>query len=145
MCPHPRPSKGQPTPTYPRPRSPPPPIITIQLVSLLVLSPSGMSFNDLNDLEAQPSSFSNPTNASPAFSSLTKAISQKIFSITSNVALVHRYIGLLGTPRDTDRMRSSLMDTLGKTKTIIKEIVPDIRQLSRWDPEEIGPGGKYEQ
>ena len=102
-----------------------------------------MSFNDFNDLEAPPSSFSNPTNASPEYSSLTKAITQKIFSITSNVTLIHRYIGLLGTSRDTEKMRSSLMDALGKTKTMIKEIMSNIRQLSNW--EEIGPGEKYEQ
>jgi syntaxin 7 len=104
-----------------------------------------MSFNDLNDLEAQPSSFSDPATTSPEFTRLTKSISQKIFTITSNVALVHRYIGLLGTARDTDKMRTSLMDTLTKTKNTSKDLVPDIRALSRWDPEEIGPSGKYEQ
>jgi t-SNARE complex subunit (syntaxin) len=103
-----------------------------------------MSFNDLNDLEAQPTSYSDQTT-SPEFARLTKSISQRIFNITSNVALVHRYIGLLSTPRDTDKMRQSLMDTLAKTKDITKDLIPDIRSLSRWDPEEIGPSGKYEQ
>lgn len=65
--------------------------------------------------------------------------------MTSNIALVHRYIGLLGTHRDTERMRSSLMDTLAKTKNMSKDMVPDIRTLNRWDPDEIGPNGKYEQ
>jgi syntaxin 7 len=104
-----------------------------------------MSFNDMNDLEAQPTSYSDQATSSPEFASLTKSISQKIFSITSNVALVHRYIGLLGTPRDTDKMRASLMDTLSKTKDITKDLIPNIRSLSRWDAEEIGPSGKYEQ
>ena len=104
-----------------------------------------MSFNDLNDLEAQPPSFSNPPVSSPEFTLLTKSLSQRIFNITSNVALVHRYIGLLGTPRDTDKMRASLMDTLAKTKDMSKDIVSDIRRLNRWDPDELGPSGKYEQ
>jgi t-SNARE complex subunit (syntaxin) len=104
-----------------------------------------MSFNDLNDLEAQPASYSDQTTTSPEFTNLIKSISQRIFNITSNVALVHRYIGLLSTPRDTDKMRQSLMDTLAKTKDITKDLIPDIRSLSRWDPEEIGPSGKYEQ
>lgn len=104
-----------------------------------------MSFNDLNDLEAQPASLSNQTASSPEFTRLAKALSQKIFNITSNVALVHRYIGLLGTPRDTDKMRASLMDTLAKTKDISKAIIPDIRRLNQWDPEDIGQNGKYEQ
>jgi syntaxin 7 len=37
------------------------------------------------------------------------------------------------------------MDTLTKTKDITKDLIPDIRSLSRWDPEDIGPNGKYEQ
>jgi syntaxin 7 len=104
-----------------------------------------MSFNDMNDLEAQPTSYSDQAASSPEFGRLTKSISQKIFSITSNVALVHRYIGLLGTPRDTDKMRASLMDTLSRTKDTTKDLIPDIRTLSRWDADEIGPSGKYEQ
>src|SRR5271155_2701414 len=105
-----------------------------------------MSFNDLNDLEAQPTS-SDPsaTSTSPEFTSLSKSISHKLFSITSNVALIHRFIGLLGTPRDTDKMRSSLMDALSKTKDLSKELVPDIRSLAHWDPDEIGPSERYEQ
>jgi t-SNARE complex subunit (syntaxin) len=104
-----------------------------------------MSFNDLNDLESQSDSYSNQPLASPEFTRLTKSISQKIFTMTSNIALVHRYIGLLGTHRDTERMRSSLMDTLAKTKNMSKDMVPDIRTLNRWDPDEIGPNGKYSQ
>ena len=103
-----------------------------------------MSFNDLNDLEDQSGSFA-PSSASPEFTRLSKSISQRIFTITSNVALIHRFIGLLGTPRDTDKMRSSLMDTLSKTKDISKDLVPDIRTLARWDPDEIGPSERYEQ
>ena len=103
-----------------------------------------MSFNDLNDLEDQSGSFAT-SSASPEFTRLTKSISQRIFSITSNVALIHRFIGLLGTTRDTDKMRSSLMDTLAKTKDVSKDLLPDIRTLARWDPDEIGPSERYEQ
>src|SRR5579862_5803073 len=105
-----------------------------------------MSFNDLNDLEAQPTgSYSDSAVTSPEFANLTKSISQKIFTITSNVALVHRYIGHLGTPRDSEKMRASLMEALEKTKMITKDLMPDIKTLSHWDPDEIGPSGKYEQ
>jgi Syntaxin-like protein len=102
-----------------------------------------MSFND--DLEAQQASYPDPVIASPEFGRLTNSISEKIFNITSNVATVHRYIGLLGTSRDTPKMRSLLMETLKNTKTTSKDAVPEIRALSRWDPVEIGPSGKYEQ
>jgi t-SNARE complex subunit (syntaxin) len=104
-----------------------------------------MSFNDLNDVEDQPISYSDQTSTSLEFTRLSQSISQRIFIVTSNVALVHRFIGLLSTPRDTDKMRQSLMDTLTKTKDITKNLITDIRSLSRWDPEDIGPNGKYEQ
>jgi hypothetical protein len=104
-----------------------------------------MSFNDLNDLEAQPSGSYSDALIAPEFTALSKSMSQKIFNITSNVALIHRYIGLLGTPRDNEKMRASLMESLEKTKTIVKDMMPDIKRLGHWDPEEIGPSGKYEQ
>lgn len=104
-----------------------------------------MSFNDLNDLESQSGSYSNPSTAPPEFARLTKSISQRIFTITSNVAATHRYIGFLRTARDTERMRSSLMETLSKTKNISREIVPDIQTLSRWNPDELGPNERFEQ
>jgi syntaxin 7 len=104
-----------------------------------------MSFNDLSDLEAQPDSYHGQSIASPEFAQLTKSISQGIFTITSNVATIHRYIGLLRTSRDTERMRNSLMDTLARTKNLSKDLVPQIRTLTRWNPDEIGPNERYEQ
>jgi hypothetical protein len=104
-----------------------------------------MSFNDWNDVESQTGSVSNEPTASPEFQRLTQSISQKIFTITSNVAQIHRYIGLLGTHRDTERMRASFMEALSRTKDVSKEIVPEIRLLARWDQDEIGPNEKYEQ
>jgi len=104
-----------------------------------------MSFDDLNDLESQTRSFPAPSTASPAFTQLTKSISHGIFTLTSNVALIHRYIGFLDTARDTDKMRSALMDTLEKSKSVSEALLSEIRQLSRWNPEEIGQTENYEQ
>lgn len=101
-----------------------------------------MSFDDLNDLETQTESFPAP---SPAFTQLAKSISHRIFTLTSNVALIHRYIGFLDTARDTNKMRSALMDTLEKSKSLSLGLLPEIRELSRWDPEEVGPTESYEQ
>jgi hypothetical protein len=103
-----------------------------------------MSFNDLNDLEGHPAEDSDETQ-SPEFINLTKAISAKVFKLSSNVTLVHRYIGLLGTPRDTEKMRTSFMDTLTRTQKLTKELLPTIRELSHWDAEQVGPNGRYEQ
>jgi len=104
-----------------------------------------MSFDDLSDLETQTGDFPAPSMASPAFTQLTKSISHGIYTLTSNVALIHRYIGFLDTSHDTDKMRSALMDTLEKSKSLSKGLIAEIRELSGWDPEEIGATESYEQ
>jgi len=101
-----------------------------------------MSFDDLSDLETQTGDFLAP---SPAFTQITKSISHGIFTLTSNVALIHRYIGFLDTSHDNNKMRSALIDTLEKSKTLSQGLVSEIRELSRWDSEEIGPTESYEQ
>jgi len=37
------------------------------------------------------------------------------------------------------------MDALAKTKDLSKTVVPQIRELNRWNTDEIGPSEKYEQ
>jgi t-SNARE complex subunit (syntaxin) len=107
-----------------------------------------MSFNELDnlqDLEAQAGGFSDDLEPPAEFTQLVRSISQNIFQITSNVASIHRSVGLMGTPRDTDKMRATLMDLLAKTRDISKDMIPQIRTLSAWDPTEIGPSERYEQ
>ena len=107
-----------------------------------------MSFNDLHDLqdiEAQASGVSSESRPSPEFAQLTRSIAQNIFQITSNVTSIQRTIGLLGTPRDTDKVRNSLMEILAKTRSVSKETVLQIRTLKDWDPSDIGPSERYDQ
>jgi syntaxin 7 len=107
-----------------------------------------MSFNELDnlqDLEAQPGGFSDDLEPSPEFAQLVRSIAQNIFQITSNVTSIHRSVGLMGTPRDTDKMRATLIDLLAKTRDISKDTIPQIRTLSAWDPTAIGPSERYEQ
>ena len=96
-----------------------------------------MSFDDQDDMET------GGFPASSEFIELTNSISEKIASITANVSLIHRIIGLHRTIHDTEKLRSSLMEAFAKTRDISKQLVPDIRKLARWD--DIGPSEKYEQ
>jgi syntaxin 7 len=106
-----------------------------------------MSFDDLNDVEtgsftSSSSDFSFTTSSSE-FIYLTSSISEIISTITANVSLIHRYIGVHRTIHDTEKLRSSLMDAFTKTRDISKQLVPDIRKLAQWD--DVGPSEKYEQ
>jgi len=97
-----------------------------------------MSYDDLNDIET--GSF---TTSSSEFLELTTSITENIATVTANVSLIHRLIGLHRTIHDTEKLRSSLMDAFSKTREISKLLVPDIKKLARWD--DIGPSEKYEQ
>lgn len=97
-----------------------------------------MSFDSLGAVEA-----GHLTTASPEFTQLTDSISEKIATITANVSLIHRFIGLHKTVHDTEKLRSSLMDAFTKTRDISNQLVPDIRTLARWD--DVGPSEKHEQ
>lgn len=97
-----------------------------------------MSYDDLSDVET--GSF---TTSSSEFIELTNSITEKIATITANVSLIHRFIGLHRTIYDTEKLRSCLMEVFTKTREISKELVPAIRQLAQWD--DIGPSEKYEQ
>jgi t-SNARE complex subunit (syntaxin) len=105
-----------------------------------------MSFDDLDDVETgsftSSSEFSFTTSSSE-FIYLTGSISEKISTITANVSLIHRYIGVHSTIHDTEKLRSSLMDAFVKTRDISKQLVPDIKKLAQWD--DVGPSEKYEQ
>jgi Syntaxin-like protein len=106
-----------------------------------------MSFNDMDDVEAQPTSgsYSDVVSASPEFEVFRKSFNDRIYTINSNVAVIHRHIGLIGTTRETQRMRSGLEETTKKTEDLVKNLVPDAMRLAAWDPEEIGPHGKFQK
>ncbi|KAG9072066.1 hypothetical protein KI688_006288 [Linnemannia hyalina] len=67
----------------------------------------------------------NPGDAQAAFSVKINEISQQIFRISTNVSSIQRLVGFLGTNKDTEDVRSKLLQ--------VKETSQEIKDLARLD------------
>ncbi|KAG0302710.1 hypothetical protein BGZ98_007284 [Dissophora globulifera] len=74
----------------------------------------------------------NNSNAE-AFSNRVNHISQQVFRISSNVSSIHRYVGFLGTNKDTEDNRNKLHEVTEKTRDLVKNTSQDIKDLAKLD------------
>jgi len=106
-----------------------------------------MSFQDSSNLESQPTTWrrtDDPQYADdPEFQSYTAALSDKLFSLTSNISRLSNQIALLGTKRETDRVRERVQDLLSETGDGFKEIGEGLKKVQAWH--DLGPSQKYTQ
>lgn len=106
-----------------------------------------MSFNDSSALESQPTTFrrqDDPQYADdPEFNSLTTSLSNKLFTLTSSISKLSNQIALLGTRRETARVRERVSSLLEETNDGFKEIGEGLRQVNSWA--DVGPSQKYTQ
>ena len=113
-------------------------------VSLSLLPPS---VHDANNPPAQPTTWrrsDDPQYADdPEFQALTTTLSDKLFTLTSSISRLNNQISLLGTRRETDRVRERVQDLLQETGDSFKDIGEGLKQVSAW--EDLGPSQKYTQ
>ncbi|KAI4181831.1 MAG: hypothetical protein L6R41_006382 [Letrouitia leprolyta] len=79
----------------------------------------------------------------PEFSRFTEDISVKLFSLTSNIARLSQQINLLGTKRETDRVRERVNDLLDEARSGFKDVGEGVKKLTTW--EDLNPSQKYTQ
>ncbi|MCJ1431906.1 hypothetical protein MMC27_001262 [Xylographa pallens] len=79
----------------------------------------------------------------PEFDRFTEDLSVKLFSLTSNIARLSSQISLLGTKRDTDRVRERVHDLLEESRDGFKDVGEGIKKLTSW--EDLSPSQKYTQ
>lgn len=96
-----------------------------------------MSFDRLPSLEAQPTTTRRQDDPQyrddPEFSHLTETLSTRLFELTSNISRLSQQISLLGTKRDTERVRERVHDLLEETKEGFKEVGEGIKRVQTWD------------
>ena len=96
-----------------------------------------MSFDRLPSLESQPTNFRRTDDPQyrddPEFDELTTGLSDKLFTLTSNIARLSSQIALLGTKRDTDRVRERVHDLLEETRDGFKEIGEGVKKVQSWE------------
>ncbi len=106
-----------------------------------------MSFQDNPNLESQPTTFrrqDDPQYADdPEFQSYTTQLSDKLFTLTSNISRLSSQLALLGTKRENDRVRERVQDLLGETGDSFKDIGEGLKKVQAWP--DLGPSQKYTQ
>ena len=92
-----------------------------------------MSFKDSSFLESQPTAWrrqDDPQYADdPEFQQYTTQLSDKLFSLTSSISKLSSQIALLGTRRETDRVRERVQDLLTETGDGFKEIGEGLKKV----------------
>lgn len=96
-----------------------------------------MSFDRLSSIEAQPMSPRRSEDPEyrddPGFHQLTETLSNQLFTLTSNITRLSNQIGLLGTKRDTDRVRERVHDLLEETRAGFKDVGDGIKKVQSWE------------
>ena len=69
----------------------------------------------------------------PEFSRFTEDLSVKLFSLTSNISRLSQQVKLLGTKRDTERVRERVHDLLEESRDGFKNAGEGIKKLIAWD------------
>ncbi|KAI4270882.1 MAG: hypothetical protein LQ337_006411 [Flavoplaca oasis] len=106
-----------------------------------------MSFDRSSALESQPTTTRREDDAEyrddPDFSRFTEDLSVKLFSLTSSIARLSQQINLLGTKRETDRVRERVNDLLEEARSGFKDVGGRVKKLTTW--EDLNPSQKYTQ
>ncbi|KAL3468308.1 t-SNARE [Aspergillus heterothallicus] len=106
-----------------------------------------MSFDRLNSLEAQPTTYRRSDDPQyhddPEFQRLTESLSDQIFTLTSNVTRLSDQVALLGTKRDTERVRERVHNLLEETRTGFREVGEKTKKVQNW--EDVNPSQKWAQ
>lgn len=96
-----------------------------------------MSFDRLSSLEAQTPSTGQDAGASyqddPDFQRLTESLSNQLFTLTSNISRLSNQIGLLGTKRDTERVRERIHNLLEETRDGFRDVGEGVKKVQMWE------------
>jgi hypothetical protein len=95
-----------------------------------------MSFDRLNTLESQPTTWRRGDDPQyhddPEFQRFTENLSNQLFTLISNTSNLSKQIALLGTKRDTERVRERVHDLLEETRNGLKDVGEGIKKVQTW-------------
>jgi hypothetical protein len=104
---------------------------------LVIFCHYSMSFDRLNSLEAQPTTMRRSDDPQyhddPEFQRLTESLSNQLFTLTSNITRLSDQIALLGTKRDTERVRERVHSLLEQTRTGFRDVGDGIKKVQTWE------------
>lgn len=95
-----------------------------------------MSFASSAALESQPTTLrrgDDPQYADdPDFQDLTKQLSEKLFTLTTNINQLSRQVELLGTRRETERVRERVQTLVEETGNGFKDVGEGLKRVGQW-------------
>jgi Syntaxin-like protein len=101
-----------------------------------------MSYDRLNSLESQPTTWRRDDDPQyqddPEFARFTENLSNQLFTLTSNISNLSRQIALLGTKRDTERVRERVHNLLEETRSGFKDAGEGIKKVQTWEDVNVG-------
>ena len=96
-----------------------------------------MSFDRLSTLESQPTTTRRQDDPQyrddPEFSKFTEGLSGRLFELVSNISRLSNQVALLGTKRDTERVRERVHDLLEETRDGFKEVGEGVKKAQAWE------------
>jgi hypothetical protein len=96
-----------------------------------------MSFDRSNALESQPTNWRREDDPQyqddPEFRRFTQELSDKLFALTSNVSRLSSQVGLLGTKRETERVRERVRDLIDEGGNGFKEVGEGLKKVLAWE------------
>ncbi len=105
-----------------------------------------MSFDRLPSLEAQPTTTRRSDDPQysddPGFRQLSESLSNQLFTLTSNISRLSNQIALLGTKRDTERVRERVHDLLEETRDGFKDVGEGIKRIQTWEDVSVSLSSK---
>ncbi|KAL4937539.1 hypothetical protein BDV06DRAFT_71263 [Aspergillus oleicola] len=106
-----------------------------------------MSFDRANLLESQPTTYRRSDDPQyhddPEFQRLTESLSDRLFTLTSNITRLSDQVSLLGTKRDTERVRERVHSLLEQTREGFRDVGEGIKKVQTW--EDVNPSQKWTQ
>ncbi|KAM0246598.1 hypothetical protein ACHAQJ_010159 [Trichoderma viride] len=100
-----------------------------------------MAYERLSSLEAGQSGAGYSDD--PAFQDLQYELKNKLQSLLGNNRKLANDVNVLGTKKDTPRLRERVHDTMEKSREVCKEIGDGVKKLQTWD--DLTKQQKYEQ
>lgn len=69
----------------------------------------------------------------PEFQRLSQELMTKVFTLNGNISRLSNEISLLGTKRDTERVRERVHDLLEESKETFKEVGEGVKTIQAWE------------
>lgn len=69
----------------------------------------------------------------PEFQRLSQDLMTKLFTLTGNISRLQNEVALLGTKRDTERVRERVHNLLEDSKDDFKEIGDGVKKIQTWE------------